>query len=147
MKIVQRFWSSFMRAKGQTGRSARLQAHLSPREPHPHFAILSTQSVMIIGPFTHISPASVPCQCRIGVVRLESRKSTSPFLTCLNVSIIRNIWQRYFSALTLTELSGHVTDKCEWTLNQCFSNGALQEVARCAANIMKVYFTKSSGKN
>jgi hypothetical protein len=27
-----------------------------------------------------------------------------------------NIWQRYILALTLTELSGHVTDKCEYTL-------------------------------
>jgi hypothetical protein len=64
-----------------------------------HFSI----SLIILdlkGQFTLISSVSVPYQSRS--VRIREKYVTEP-----------NIWQRYLLALTLTELSGHVTDKCE----------------------------------
>jgi hypothetical protein len=57
------------------------------------------------------SQLSVPCQCRTSrSVRIREKYVTEPDMS---KRVHYNIWQRYFLALTLTELSGHVTDKCE----------------------------------
>jgi hypothetical protein len=57
-----------------------------------------------------ISSVSVPYHNRS--VRIREKYVTEPDIS---ERVHHNVWQRYFLALTLMELSGHVTDKCEWT--------------------------------
>jgi hypothetical protein len=44
-------------------------------------------------------------------VRIREKYVTEPDMS---ERVHYNIWQQYFLALTLTELSKHVNDKCEW---------------------------------
>jgi hypothetical protein len=66
---------------------------------------------------------SVPYQS--SSVRIREKYVTEPDMS---ERVHYNTWQRYFLALTHTELGGHVTNKCEWTYSWCLggkSNGGL----------------------
>jgi hypothetical protein len=54
--------------------------------------------------------SSVPVPYQFRSVRIREKYVAEPDMS---ERVHYNIWQRYFLALTLTELSGHVTDKCE----------------------------------
>jgi hypothetical protein len=68
-------------------------------------------------PFKVHSHISVSHQFRVSAVSDRLVKIRGKYVTVPDMSerVRYNIWQRYILELTLTELSGHVTDKREWT--------------------------------
>jgi hypothetical protein len=75
--------------------------HIGPWPPIMRFRNL------ILKVHSHIA---VPYRFRL--VRIREKYVTEPDTS---ERVHCNIWQRYFLALTHTELNGHVTDKREWT--------------------------------